>query len=250
MVDTPKPSEHDNQSRQNLENDEALSPRLPDAASANKEQQEPKQHQYRAKKIVTALKAVGMGIVRTINWLNAKAGFVTALATIVIAILTGFYVHYSRAQWTVMRDQLPELKKSANAARDAADAAKSAATTAASGLTDSEKYFLIEQRPYMVVDEGFPQLVTPQAPTADQPIKVNVQFRNIGKTPAVQVVTTAHLMVIRGQPIANLTREEIIRARSKFISTLESAFRKLEIENKNIREELIKLKRLSCSAPL
>jgi hypothetical protein len=42
-------------------------------------------------------------------WTDQKGPFIAALATVVIAVLTGIYVHYSHAQWRVMRDQLPEL---------------------------------------------------------------------------------------------------------------------------------------------
>lgn len=48
------------------------------------------------------LKAFGRGTAKVVNWLNAKGPFVTAIATVVIAALTGTYVHYSRAQWKVM----------------------------------------------------------------------------------------------------------------------------------------------------
>src|ERR1039457_3490226 len=69
------------------------------------------------------LKTFGRGIIKVVNWLDAKGGFVTAIATVFIAVLTGVYVHYSRAQWKVMRDQLPLLKQSADAAKTAADTA-------------------------------------------------------------------------------------------------------------------------------
>jgi len=41
-----------------------------------------------------------------VNWLNSEGPAVMAAATIVIAILTAFYVNYSRDQWSVMRDTL------------------------------------------------------------------------------------------------------------------------------------------------
>jgi hypothetical protein len=89
--------------------------------------------------VMRTLKATRRGIVAVVNWTDAKAGFITALATVIIAVLTGFYVHYSRAQWKVMHDQLPELHTSAQAAKDAAGAAKQSADT-------QEHSFLMEKR--------------------------------------------------------------------------------------------------------
>jgi hypothetical protein len=63
-----------------------------------------------------------------VTWLDVHDGAVTALATVVIALLTFFYVRYARKQWEVMGQQLgemvrqyPELQKSAEAAKTQAD---------------------------------------------------------------------------------------------------------------------------------
>lgn len=59
-----------------------------------------------------------------VDWINSIGPLVTALATIAIAVLTWRYVHYARAQWKAMNDQLPEIKNSADGAKSSADTAR------------------------------------------------------------------------------------------------------------------------------
>jgi hypothetical protein len=123
MIDEPQSDSGHNQSDQDLEKVMPLPPETTNTSKAPEKQGQAKQYRNYSKYIVRTLKACGRGLVNVINWLDAKGGFVTAIATVVIAILTGVYVHYSRAQWRVMRDQLPELHTSAEAAKRAADTA-------------------------------------------------------------------------------------------------------------------------------
>src|SRR5438034_1965048 len=46
---------------------------------------------------------------RIVAWLDANNGAITAAATVVIAVLTFFYVRYSPRQWDVMRSQLDAM---------------------------------------------------------------------------------------------------------------------------------------------
>ncbi|MGA3034115.1 MAG: hypothetical protein ABSD70_12575, partial [Terracidiphilus sp.] len=81
-----------------------------------------------------ALKAIGRGMASTVNWIDSKGPFITALATVAIAVLTGVYVHWSHAQWSVMNRQLCQMMKqtadteiAANAAKESADINKQTA---------------------------------------------------------------------------------------------------------------------------
>jgi hypothetical protein len=123
----------------------------------------------------SSLKAIGRSAVSAVNWIDTKGPFVTAIATVVIAVLTSIYVHYSRAQWTVMRDQLPELQKSATAAQDAADTA--------------QKQLEMSERPWVVAE------FSPSEPlkfTADGGIDFGVggKLTNIGHSVALYVHDT------------------------------------------------------------
>jgi hypothetical protein len=83
------------------------------------------------------------------------------------------------------------------ATKKAADAAKSAAATASATLTDSQKSFVINERPY-VVTEGAPQFANPPAANVD--INANVTLKNIGKTPARVVLWNAKLVKFESGP--------------------------------------------------
>jgi hypothetical protein len=76
-----------------------------ESAHANGEQNKPKQRRNYSKYIVRALKAGRECAVeragKFVVWADAKHGFITALATIVIAFLTGVYVYYSQKQWQI-----------------------------------------------------------------------------------------------------------------------------------------------------
>ena len=63
------------------------------------------------------------------DFIDLHNGAVAAVATLAIMMLTAVYARYSRHQWQVMdgqleqmRNQLPELQKAANAAKESADA--------------------------------------------------------------------------------------------------------------------------------
>ncbi|PYN83765.1 MAG: hypothetical protein DMD96_01025 [Candidatus Rokuibacteriota bacterium] len=62
------------------------------------------------------------------NWIERHSGAVTAVATIVIAVLTGVYAHYASAQWREMKrlseltqDALIETKKNNSASAKSTD---------------------------------------------------------------------------------------------------------------------------------
>jgi hypothetical protein len=161
MVDEPDPSE---------------------ASETNGEQKESTQNSHIAENIMKALKSVGRGILATINWIDAKGAFITALTTVVIAVLTFFYVHYSRAQWQVMNDQRQAMTIANGINAQAAGAAASAATTAQQTLTQSINAFQLDERPWVFVS-SFGLASEPEA-NKEAP-KIDIFLMNSGKTPAL-----------------------------------------------------------------
>lgn len=70
---------------------------------------------------------------------SAVAAIVSALGTVAIVLLTIKYVDYSAKQWKAMNDQLPELRKSADAAKKAADTAEQSFNLAKRHAEDTDE---------------------------------------------------------------------------------------------------------------
>jgi hypothetical protein len=103
VIDTPN-SDHDTEtSGGNLEGATAI-PASTEGAEPHESQENSEQHSHPAEDVMRTLKAIGNGLRNTVNWIDAKGPFITAASTVVIAVLTGFYVHYSRGQWVAMRE--------------------------------------------------------------------------------------------------------------------------------------------------
>ena len=105
-----------------------------------------------------------------IEWLKLAVGVATLVAVVAYTVLAAY--------------QLEEMRISAKAAGDAAK-------TADDTFKASQNIFVINERPYMVLD-GAPQFQHP--PAIDTPIKVNVTIKNIGKTPADKISLTVSLV--------------------------------------------------------
>jgi hypothetical protein len=102
------------------------------------------------------------------------------------AVFVGLYVAgVYHGQLVVMQGQLGEIIKQFPEIKKSAAAAQSAAETADATLKDSQKSFVINERPYMVMD-GAPEFVT--LPDTTSEIQANATIRNIGKTPAIRVL--------------------------------------------------------------
>jgi hypothetical protein len=189
MVNTPHSDANHDESDSNLKQI-ATTPETTDTAQPNKEQQQPNQHRDYSQNVMRPLKAVGKATIRIVNWLDDKGPFVTAIATVAIAVLTGFYVHYSRAQWRVMRDQLPLLKQSADSAKSSADAATSAATTATESL-------VLAERPWVKINH---RIVSPltfnvaRGSSSVATITLENTIENVGQSVAVNVFTWEELI--------------------------------------------------------
>jgi hypothetical protein len=207
VIDTPQPGNNHDQAEFDLEK-----------VRANPEPTAAQRHY--AQYVVRALKATGRGIVAFVNWTDKKGGFITALATVVIAILTAFYVHYSRAQWQTMRDQLSELHV-------AAVAAANAATTADTTLKSQQKSFEIDQRPYMVCDIP---VFSGNGLVPDKPITANVTFKNIGRTPARRI--SAAVTLLRFDPLPRGSQN----GTEKVVRFINAGFTALRARNSKSRE--------------
>jgi hypothetical protein len=75
--------------------------------------------------------------------------------------------------------------------REATSAAQKAAEIADATLKDNQKSFVLNERPYLII-EGAPQFIKP--PAVDTPIQANVVLRNIGKTPALKILWNVRLL--------------------------------------------------------
>jgi hypothetical protein len=121
MISDPETENDKNNTEKGLEipGNYPVIPPSAEAAEPSHARNQTSQKSKNSYHIVRVLKAVGHSIVWFINYIDSKGPFVTALATVAIAVLTWRYVRYSGAQWKAVSDQLPELRKSAKAAESA-----------------------------------------------------------------------------------------------------------------------------------
>lgn len=109
----------------------------------------------------------------------AEAGML--LLTLAIAISSVVYTKYAKRQWKVMREQLPELQK-------AADAAKSAANTAASQLE-------LTERPWVSIKDA--HVVSPLVfNSSGAHVTFEFVLRNSGPSPAIDVSLSPRLYLL------------------------------------------------------
>ena len=76
------------------------------------------------------------------RWVERHNGFITALATIAIALFTLVLWWATRKLWKVAQEQSKDMKKSLTIAEEAADAAKKGAEVAERALHISEQAYL------------------------------------------------------------------------------------------------------------
>jgi hypothetical protein len=185
VVDTPDSGNDDSQAKSDSEQIRTAPETTDSAPSSGKQEEAKHQHRY-AQNIAKALKAVGRRIAAVVNWTDHNNGFITALATVAIAVLPSVYVHYSRAQWKVMRDQLPELKAQSKAAQDSAIAAQNA-------VIQARDQFRQDSRPYVWITNGgigAPKFVLNKNPETGENLKTGqiiwtYHFTDYGKAPAM-----------------------------------------------------------------
>jgi hypothetical protein len=158
-------------------------------------------------------------------------GTFSAFVAFVTMFVVGIYTYYAKQQVEQMRI--------------ATKASQTSAIAAQRTVKNSEDFFLIEQRPYIVVQQNYPMFVD-IPPTPKTPVRVNVQLQNIGKTSAIQVVTKVHFFPYRSKLLKNMTTAEGREERQKYISMLESKFTEMRIADEKERE---KLKALAAISP-
>ena len=177
-------------------------------------------------------------LVRGTNWAERT----TVIVTIGILVAAGVQAYIYWQQWKSMQAQVEQTERSVVLGIGQLSAA-------AAGLKNSQRFFQIEQRPYIVMDDGFPQFSQhgPNGPIPEQKVVVNVQLKNIGKTPAILVVSEIKLFPFRGKLLAGLTKKERREASEEYISILESNFAGLREKNDRARKEIAQLDRRNTS---
>jgi hypothetical protein len=115
------------------------------------------------------------------------------------------------------------------AARDSGDAAQKAALAADISLRSQQMLFQIDQRPYVIAD-GMPQFVA--VSNLQAKTQANVFLKDIGKTPAANVIWFVDLLPYRGTTAL------------EFLGFLESSFAKLRKRSDDtIRQHARELRR-------
>jgi hypothetical protein len=122
------------------------------------------------------------------TWWDKAKPYAEILGLLALIVYTGYTIKMYYAN-----------KRAADAAHDSAVAAQTAANVASDTLNNQKKNFQIEQRPYVVIDTDRPPDFVAQ-PVADRQVQVNATIRNIGKTPAFNVVWKIILRKYRGGP--------------------------------------------------
>lgn len=116
---------------------------------------------------------------------------------------------------------------------------------AVNALKSSQKTFQIDQRPYMVLEENFPAFDVEGLPVPGRKISVNVQIKNIGKTPAVQVRNYIRFFPRRDRLTTNMSPKEIRDSRAAYISEIESGFSKMNAQDEVFRKKAKQFANLS-----
>jgi hypothetical protein len=147
-------------------------------------------------------------------------GAAISFATLIVVAL---YTYYASGQWDEMRK--------------AAMAAKKSAEIADATLKSTEKSFVVNQRPFLVLDEGSPNWVQGQEPKPDGKIAVHIQFRNIGRTAAIQEITNLDFFSRREEPKASGALAQK-KAQTEAIAFMTKKFAELRAADHITRKEI------------
>jgi len=158
VIDTPE-SDHDHDQASADLNNLGATPPAPDPAPPGEKQEHPKNNRQYAQNVMRALKAIWRRVLVSVDWIDQKGPFVTAVATVAIAVLTAFYVYYSHAQWEVMRDQ----------------------------VIVAQKTLIASNRPWLDLQASIVGSLTFQNGTAVLPVQVRID--NVGHSPAIRVTS-------------------------------------------------------------
>jgi hypothetical protein len=149
--------------------------------------------------------------------------YIEAACAIALVIITGFYTHYAHNQVETAQRTLNEISNQTPQLENSANAAASTARTAANTLEDQKNRFQIEQRPYVVLDADRRMEFITQ-PIAEKKIEVNVWIKNVGRTPAFNVVWNVMLRKYQPGP-------KTPAGTKKLKSFVTDVFDKLRIQN-------------------
>jgi hypothetical protein len=186
VVDTPR-------SDSNADQPDSHLPR-PDLVPQSSDSSEPKQNdvnaaqrRHYAQYIMWPFKAVWRAFTAVINWLDKNDGAVTAIATIAIAVLTAYYVHYARGQWNVMQGQLGEMIRQYPQLQKSADAATKANLAAHDALTRSNRPWLGVESVRIIAPISFMKAGSGKDITYFVNGSLEITIKNFGTSPALSV---------------------------------------------------------------
>lgn len=187
MVDTPDPEDYTRDSEGELEGPGAF-PHPTHTTETHYRHEKPNYYSKGTEYGMRALKAVWRVFLKTANWIDSKGPLISALSTVVIAVLTAFYVHYSRVANGINQQS--------------ANAATSAACTATRSLELTRQMFEASQAAVFV--SAFELKTRPE----HHPVWITVRLRNTGKTRATNMVGTIKLVrkTTSGKMIQNSVR--------------------------------------------
>ena len=153
-----------------------------------------------------------------------------------IALATWAQVKVYTEQSRIMKEQAQQTERSVILGIGQLNAARAA-------LKSSQQAFQIDQRPYLVVDENFPSFYQ-HGPIPEQKIEVNVRFKNLGKTPAIKVLSNVRLFKFRAKLKTDLkTKKQFEQATEEYIQTLESKFADMRKHDEAGRNRIAELER-------
>jgi hypothetical protein len=168
----------------------------PESVSITKENN-PKKKGHYGEYVIWFL--IPVGFLVFLSWgftrelLDKHNGAVSAIGTIAIMLLTIAYVRYSRHQWQVMdgqleqmRQQLPEIQKSAKAAQDSADVA-----------TDAQRSWLLENG------------ISPQELNTAWIQEFVFNFRVIGHSPVRIEAAKFRYHLVNSRPNGSITEADL-----------------------------------------
>jgi hypothetical protein len=155
-----------------------------------------------------------------------------------IAVATWAQVSVYLKQSQVMHEQVEQTQRGIIVSRGQLSAAVDA-------LKASQQIFQIDQRPYLVVDENYPAFSDEGIPGGDKKVVINVQLKNIGKTPAIQVQSYVHLFSYRGKLLKDLTPEGKRESQREYIRMIEAKFAEMRTANERTREQVKQFARYS-----
>lgn len=117
-----------------------------------------------------------------VAWVDGHNGFVTALSTVAIAVLTFFLAVYANGQLRVFSEQLAEMKSSGGQTDTLIETNKKLAEAAVKSAEVAEKTLKITQRAYFYISASVKDFEKGHIP------KGVISIKNVGITPAYKVV--------------------------------------------------------------